>query len=111
MENLDLQEIRKKLDGIDNQLVELFEKRMALCSDVAEFKIQTGKKVYDGERERQKLDSVMAMADSEFNKKGVYELFSQIMTISRKLQYGLLVRHGQALETGFTMVQIGRAHV
>ena len=30
MENLDLQEIRKKLDGIDNQLVELFEKRMAL---------------------------------------------------------------------------------
>ena len=31
MENLDLQEIRKKLDGIDNQLVELFEKRMALC--------------------------------------------------------------------------------
>ena len=44
MENLDLQEIRKKLDGIDNQLVELFEKRMALCSDVAEFKIQTGKK-------------------------------------------------------------------
>ena len=81
MENLDLQEIRKKLDGIDNQLVELFEKRMALCSDVAEFKIQTGKKVYDGERERQKLDSMMAMADSEFNKKGVYELFSQIMTI------------------------------
>ena len=36
-------------------------------------------------------------------KKGVYELFSQIMTISRKLQYGLLIRHGQALETGFTM--------
>lgn len=94
----------EKTGGIDNQLVELFEKRMALCSDVAEFKIQTGKKVYDGERERQKLDSVMAMADSEFNKKGVYELFSQIMTISRKLQYGLLVRHGQALETGFTMV-------
>ena len=30
MENLDLQEIRKKLDGIDNQLVELFEKRMAV---------------------------------------------------------------------------------
>ena len=54
MENLDLKEIRNKLDEIDTQLVGLFEKRMALCSDVAEFKIQTGKKVYDGERERQK---------------------------------------------------------
>ena len=48
MENLDLKEIRNKLDEIDTQLVGLFEKRMALCSDVAEFKIQTGKKVYDG---------------------------------------------------------------
>ena len=97
MENLDLKEIRNKLDEIDTQLVGLFEKRMALCSDVAEFKIQTGKKVYDGERERQKLEAVTAMAGNDFNKKGVYELFSQIMTISRKLQYG------QALETGFTM--------
>ena len=84
MENLDLQEIRKKLDGIDNQLVELFEKRMALCSDVAEFKIQTGKKVYDGERERQKLDSVMAMADSEFNKKGVYEPWPTVNSTGRE---------------------------
>ena len=35
MENLDLKEIRNKLDEIDTQLVGLFEKRMALCSDVA----------------------------------------------------------------------------
>ena len=61
MENLDLKEIRNKLDEIDTQLVGLFEKRMALCSDVAEFKIQTGKKVYDGERERQKLEAVTAL--------------------------------------------------
>ena len=36
-------------------------------------------------------------------KKVYMKLFSQIATISRKLQYGLLIRHGQALETGFTM--------
>ena len=49
MENLDLKEIRNKLDEIDTQLVGLFEKRMALCSDVAEFKIQ--EKRYTMERE------------------------------------------------------------
>ena len=38
MENLDLQEIRGQLDGIDSQLVELFERRMKLCGDVAEYK-------------------------------------------------------------------------
>ena len=33
------------------------------------------------------------------------QLFSQIMTISRRLQYGILAGHGQCLDTGFTMVQ------
>lgn len=42
---LDLGEIREKIDGIDKQLVSLFEERMALCHSVAEYKISTGKKV------------------------------------------------------------------
>ena len=104
MENLDLQEIRGRLDEIDTRLVELFEKRMELCGQVAEFKIGTGKAVYDGQREKQKLDAVAAMARNEFNMKGVHELFSQIMTISRRLQYRLLAEHGKGGDTGFTMV-------
>ncbi len=111
MENLDLQEIRGQLDGIDSQLVELFERRMKLCGDVAEYKIGTGKPVYDGAREKEKLETVTGMAHGDFNRQGVYELFSQIMTISRRLQYGLLAGHGQRLDTGFTMVEVeeGRA--
>ena len=58
MKKLDLQEIRNKLDEIDARLVQLFEERMVLCRDVAEFKISTGKPVYDGEREKQKLEAV-----------------------------------------------------
>lgn len=104
MKNLDLQDIREQLDMIDSQLVELFEKRMALCGDVAEFKIASGRPVYDGEREKKKLESVTGLSHGAFNQKGVYELFSQIMTISRRLQYGLLARNGQGLDTGFTMV-------
>lgn len=104
MKNLDLQDIRGQLDEIDTQLAELFQKRMKLCGEVAEFKIATGKPVYDGAREKQKLEAVTALADSEFNKKGVRELFSQIMTISRRLQYQLLTLHGMGIETGFTMV-------
>ena len=104
MENLDLQEIRGQLDEIDTRLVELFEKRMELCGQVAEFKIGTGKAVYDGQREKQKLAAVAAMGHSEFNRKGVHELFSQIMTISRRLQYRLLAEHGKGGDTGFTMV-------
>ena len=66
MKNLDLQKIRGQLDQIDSRLVELFEERMNLCRDVAEFKIKNGKAVYDPEREKEKLDAVRGLAKSPF---------------------------------------------
>ena len=42
---LDLLEIRDQIDGIDKEIVELFEKRMQLSAEVAEYKISTGKKI------------------------------------------------------------------
>ena len=105
MKELNLQNIRQQLDVMDAQLTELFEKRMELCREVAEYKIHTGKPVYDSTREKQKLEAVTALAHSDFTRKGTYELFSQIMTISRRLQYGLLAAHGQAMDMGFTMVE------
>ena len=75
----DLTQLRGELDVIDSQLVELFEKRMEVSSEVAQYKVSTGKKVLDKEREAQKLQTVRAMAHSDFNRIGVQELFSQIM--------------------------------
>ena len=79
---MDLQEIRGKLDQIDRQFVDLLEKRLDLCGQVAADKIKTGKAVFDKEREQQKLASVRAMAGNEFNARAAEELFTQLMTIS-----------------------------
>lgn len=49
----DLLDIRNEIDGIDRQIVELFENRMILTTQVAEYKISTGKAVFDKEREVQ----------------------------------------------------------
>lgn len=100
-ETVDLLECRNKLDVIDKQIVKLFEERMDICGKVAETKIASGKAVYDAEREKQKLDAVSAMADSEFNQVAVRELFSQMMSISRKYQYSILAEHGRAMKLGF----------
>ena len=105
MKELNLQEIREQLDQIDRKLVELFEERMRLSGDVAEFKIQTGKAVYDGEREKQKLGAVRDLAHGEFNQQAVGELFSQIMTISRRYQYQILAEYGKRGDTGFCEVE------
>ncbi len=105
MKNVDLMECRDKLDVIDREIVRLFEERMRICGDVAEYKIGTGKAVYDAEREKQKIAAVQEMAGSDFNKESVKEIFSQLMAISRKFQYGLLAAHGKTEPTGFYEVQ------
>ena len=101
----DLLDIRNEIDGIDRQIVELFENRMMLTTQVAEYKISTGKAVFDKEREVSKLDSVAELAHSEFNSHGVRELFEHIMSVSRKRQYQLLTEHGKFAPTGFVDVK------
>ncbi len=101
---LDLGEIRKNIDGIDRQLVSLFEERMRLTSQVAEYKIETGKKVLDPERERQKLEAIKALVQKEDNKHPIADLFSQIMANSRKGQYMLLEKMGQTLREPYEAV-------
>lgn len=101
---MDLAAIRNQLDEIDSSMIELFEKRMKLCAEVAEFKIATGKPVFDREREQQKIRSVRELAHGEFNQRAAEELFSQLMTISRRFQYQILEQNGKPVETGFQPV-------
>ncbi|MEF2574636.1 MAG: prephenate dehydratase [Eisenbergiella sp.] len=91
---MDLQELRKRIDGIDRCIVELYEERMDVCRQVAEYKIETGKNIFDKVREEEKLAKVRSLTHNDFNSKGITELFEQIMSMSRKLQYQLLNEKG-----------------
>ena len=89
-----LKNLREQLDEIDREIVSLYERRMSICGQVGEYKVETGRKVFDREREKEKLQDVESMASSEFNRKGIRELYQQLMSMSRKLQYRLLVEAG-----------------
>ena len=91
---MDLSVLRNEIDEIDRQMVDLYEKRMEICKNVAEYKIETGKKVFDKAREEEKIRKVKSLTHNEFNSHGVEELFEQIMSMSRKLQYRILSEHG-----------------
>ena len=91
---MDLTKLREQIDGIDKQIVELYEQRMDISRQVAEYKIETGKKVFDKEREEEKLRKVKSLTHDEFNSHGIEELFEQIMSMSRKLQYQMLTEKG-----------------
>ena len=49
-----LGELREALDKIDNEIAELYEKRMEVCRKVGEYKVKSGKKVFDRQREKEK---------------------------------------------------------
>lgn len=102
---MDILELRKQLDEIDEELVALFEKRMRISGQVAEYKISTGKPVIDRQREEQKKAMVRGFASNGFNARGVEELFGQIMAISRKLQYQMLQEKGMLKKANFIPVK------
>ena len=49
---MDLLELRKQIDEIDSQVVELYERRMEVSRKVAEYKIETGKRCLTGRENR-----------------------------------------------------------
>lgn len=89
-----LEELREKLDEIDVQITDLYEKRMKVCEAVGEYKVSAGRKVFDRQREKEKLTEVASRVNGNFNKKGIQELYQQLMSMSRKLQYQQLVEAG-----------------
>jgi chorismate mutase/prephenate dehydratase len=91
---MELTELRDKIDVIDEQIVKLYEERMDVCAQVAQYKIENGKKVFDRSREEEKIRKIQGMTHNDFNRHGITELFEQIMSMSRKLQYQLLTNEG-----------------
>ncbi|MDF2514100.1 MAG: hypothetical protein K0S04_3966 [Herbinix sp.] len=87
---IDLLESREKIDEVDRKIVELIEERMKLAIDIAAYKRSVGKPIFDAAREEQKLASLTALTENEFNQRAIADLFKQIMSLSRRLQYTLL---------------------
>ena len=105
-----LEELRVELDKIDNQMVELYQKRMNVCREVGDYKVKAGRKVYDRQREQEKLADVASKVENDFDKNGVRELYTQLMSMSRKsfIMHIVIriIRKTNSLNT-ITLLQIG----
>ena len=82
---MDLNELRGKIDMIDEQLVELFTSRMDIAAQIAAYKKENGLPVYVPAREREKLLEVAKLAGPEMaNYTRV--LYSMLFELSRSYQ-------------------------
>lgn len=97
----DITEIRKDIDSIDQKIVDLYERRMDLADEVAAFKMEKRRPIYDRQREEEKLTGLSNLSADPLTRQGIRELFSSIMSGSRKKQYGILSRNGLRKDFGF----------
>ena len=82
---MDLQDYRKQIDEIDDQLVQLFAQRMEVTKGIVAYKQAHGMKILDAGREREKLASVCAKVPPEL-RNYTSVLYSSIFELSRSYQ-------------------------
>ena len=82
---MDLKDLRDKIDAIDDELVQLFVKRMEISAQVADYKKANGLPIYVPAREREILQDVAEKAGPEMaNYTRV--LYSMLFELSRSYQ-------------------------
>lgn len=86
MKKLDLNEIRGKIDKIDNELVKLIEERLEIVQEVAQFKKQTGKKIFDEEREKEVVEKNLKKVVNKELEHYIEIIFKDIMDSSKEYQ-------------------------
>ena len=82
---MDLQDYRKQIDEIDEQLVALFQKRMDVASGIAAYKKEHNIPVLDAGRERDKLNDVCSKVRPEM-RNYTSVLYSSMFELSRSYQ-------------------------
>ncbi len=88
---MDINELRMKIDKIDSELVDLFQQRMDVAKDIAQYKKNNSLPVLDVVREREKLASVSELGKEEM-KDYIRVLYSLMFELSRSYQGSLLER-------------------
>lgn len=86
MSETGLQELRDKLDSIDDELLKLINKRMEIVHQVGELKAQSGGAIYRPEREKAIIDRLESLNSGRLNRNAIEALFLEIFAISRNFE-------------------------
>ena len=84
----DLPALRARIDRVDGDLQTLFERRMAICEEIAAYKRKHALPVLDAAREAEKLLSVAARSAGRAEDDAAF--FKHLMDLSKRRQESLL---------------------
>jgi monofunctional chorismate mutase len=83
---LDLEALRRDIDAVDQQILQLLHARVRLVLKVGEYKRQHGMQVYDPVRERQLLDRLSKAAEPPLDGETIRRVFERLVDESRRIE-------------------------
>ena len=83
---LDLDELRRGIDSVDQQILKLLHERVRLVMQVGEYKRERGIPVYDPGRERALLDRLCKAAEPPLDADTIRRIFERLVDESRRIE-------------------------
>jgi len=93
---MELEEIRKKIDDIDNQIISLLARRISFAKDIVEYKQKHNKDIFDSGR----IDEILKERQQAAKELGlepelIKSLFEEIIDDSMKLQKKMIEKNNE----------------
>jgi len=83
---LDLEELRREIDAVDQQILQLLHARVRLVMKVGEYKRERGMPVYDPTRERLLLERLSKAAEPPLDGDTIRRVFERLVDESRRIE-------------------------
>ena len=83
---LDLEELRRGIDAVDQQILQLLHERVRLVMQVGEYKRERGIPVYDPARERALLERLSKAAEPPLDGDTIRRVFERLVDESRRIE-------------------------
>ncbi len=81
-----LDKLRQSIDSIDDQLIDLLNKRIDIVEDVGKLKRGSNSTVYRPEREKAIIDRLEKLSDGKLNRSAIEAIFLEIFAVSRNYE-------------------------
>ncbi len=84
---MDIDNVRKKINQLDDELLRIFNQRAALALEIGELKKQQNLPVYDPSREKLIFERMQQLNPGPLDNAAVVRLFERVIDESRSLEH------------------------
>lgn len=82
----DLNELRKKIDSVDEEILALLNKRMSIVKEVGQLKRETKAVIYRPEREKAIVERLCNINDGILSERAIEAIFLELFAVSRNYE-------------------------